>query len=204
MPVVVFPQFEFKRIIRERRERGIDLHDEVWDGVYVMSPEADNQHQKLSGLLFSVFHQALLPLRGVDVYPPINIADRDDHWANNYRCPDVSVFVPGNPAQDRGTYWVGGPDFLVEVRSRGDRSRKKFAFYASVNVREVLFVNRRPWTLELHRHDGTQWQLIGKSSLAQPLLLSSDTTGLVFRLSPGLSRPTIEIIRASDGAQWII
>ena len=52
-----------------------------------------------------------------------------------------------------GTFWYGGPDFAVEVISPFDRSRKKFEFYARVGVRELLLVNRKPWSLELYRLD---------------------------------------------------
>ena len=37
---------DLAHLIRERRECGGDRYDEVWDGVYVMSPLADNEHQQ--------------------------------------------------------------------------------------------------------------------------------------------------------------
>ena len=39
---------DLAHLIRERRESGGDRYDEVWDGVYVMSPLADNEHQQLA------------------------------------------------------------------------------------------------------------------------------------------------------------
>ena len=38
---------DLAHLIRELRECGGDRYDEVWDGVYVMSPLADNEHQQL-------------------------------------------------------------------------------------------------------------------------------------------------------------
>jgi len=46
---------------------------------------------------------------------------------------------------------VGGPDFAVEILNPGDRTPEKLPFYASVNVRELLVVDRDPWSLELFR-----------------------------------------------------
>ena len=43
-------------IIRQRQDLGIDHHDEVWDGVYVMPPLANNPHQ----VLVSRFNTILL------------------------------------------------------------------------------------------------------------------------------------------------
>ena len=45
-------------IIRDRQKKGIDGHDEVWDGVYIVSPFASNPHQtivtRLTHILCSV------------------------------------------------------------------------------------------------------------------------------------------------------
>src|SRR4051794_6469068 len=117
MPLLILDRVKAKQLIRQRRRTGADRKDEVWDGVYVMSPEADNQHQFLTGKFVSVFDQALGGLAGIRVFPSINISDREKGWRKNYRCPDVAVFLPGNPAQDCGTHWFGGPDFAVEVLS---------------------------------------------------------------------------------------
>ena len=35
-----------ERLLAERRASGGDRYDEVWDGVYVMSPLADDEHQR--------------------------------------------------------------------------------------------------------------------------------------------------------------
>jgi Uma2 family endonuclease len=69
----------------------------------------------------------------------------------DYRCPDAMIYLRGNPAQNRGTHWYGGPDVAVEIVSPGDRSYEKLDFYAAVNTREVLIVDRKPWVLTLFR-----------------------------------------------------
>jgi Uma2 family endonuclease len=131
------------------------------------------------------------------------VSDRPRRWKRNYRCPDVAIFLPGNPAEDRGTHWFGGPDFAVEIISPYDRSRQKFDFYAKVGVRELLLVVRRPWSLELYRRVDKQFDLVGKSepALDSPLL-SSEVLNLGFRLVPESKRPRIEISQAEQNLCW--
>src|SRR5947208_2074247 len=115
--LVVFNRDDIKRLIRERRRAGVDRFDEVWDGVYMMSSNPDNQHQHLAHKLTGAIEQAIDAEESYRVFSGVNITDREENWEKNYRCPDVVVFLPGNPAQDRGTHWYGGPDFAVEIIS---------------------------------------------------------------------------------------
>ena len=55
---------ELKRLIRQRRRCGGDRYDEVWDGVYVMAPLADNEHQSLGLKLAIALSDALALDRG--------------------------------------------------------------------------------------------------------------------------------------------
>ena len=201
MPIVILQNDQFRRIVRRRQLMGGDRHDEVWNGVYFMSPLADNNHQEL-GLKLAMAFMANLGDGGARVYPGINVSDRPDGWRKNYRCPDVAVFLPGNPAEDRDSHWFGGPDFAVEVLSRGDRSRKKFDFYRNVGVRELLLVSRRPWRLELYRAAGVGWTLVGNSTPTAPVLLASDVLSTTFRLVPGEPRPSIEVTRDDGSQTW--
>src|SRR5207302_10616346 len=106
------------------------------------APPADNVHQFFSGKFVSIIDQVIGAIPGVKVLPGAGISDRKEKWTKNFRVPDVSVFLPGNPAKDRGTHYLGGPDFAVEIISKKDRSRKKFEFYAEVGVKEFLLVDR--------------------------------------------------------------
>jgi len=195
---------DLAHLIRERRECGGDRYDEVWDGVYVMSPLADNEHQRLGFTLSSAIHAALGSREDIQVFPGCNVSSRSQRWRRNYRCPDVAVFLPGNPAEDRDTHWFGGPDFAVEIQSPCDRSQEKFGFYAKVGVRELMFVARRPWSFELHRRAGQEWQLVGKSEpTAESLLLKSAVLPLGFRLVPATERPRIEVSQTEGDLRWL-
>ena len=184
----------------ERQLTGADRFDEVWEGVYMMAPLADDEHQDLQLGLASAIRSAALPL-GALVRAGVNVSDRDEDWKHNYRCPDVVAFLPGTTAKNRGTYWLGGPDFAVEIISRHDRSRDKFPFYAGVNVRELLLVDRHPWALELHVLNESAYTLLGTSTLGTPALLRSSVLPLSFRLIPGPLRPQIEILHHA-GQRW--
>lgn len=128
MTVMVLDQGIAARLKAERAATGLDQHDEVWEGIYMMAPIANNEHQDLQGRLVSAFRNAL----GFDgperVVAGGNVSDREDDWTHNYRVPDVIVVLPGSAARDCWTHWCGGPDLCVEVITPGDRSRDKLDF----------------------------------------------------------------------------
>ena len=205
MPHLLLPKDAFRRLIRRRRAWGADRHDEVWNGVYVMAPDADNEHQGLVTLLTTTIAGAIKPPGQPLIYAGVNVSDQSEKWTKNYRCPDVAVFLPGNPAEDRGSHWYGGPDFAVEIVSKGDRSRQKLDFYAKVSVKELLLINRRPWRLELYRNcDGTLLPV----GVAEPgptaLILVSEVLPVSFRLTPAEPRPRILVTQTVDGRTWTI
>jgi Uma2 family endonuclease len=202
MAKLILPSPDLKELIRDRRKRGADRLDEVWDGTYVMAPPPNNEHAtvvtRLCGALL-----ALVGDPGAQVIQGCGVTDRREGWKRSYRVPDVSVFLPGNAAEDCGTHWYGGPDLAIEVVSPKDRSRKKLGFYAKVGVRELLLVDRDPWRLELYRLDGAELKPAGVAEPGSDARLLSGVTGLELRLLPGESRPRIELRRVSDGASWL-
>ena len=204
MVMVAFNRQELKALIRRRRAIGADRFDEVWNGVYVMAPAANTEHFDLTGELSFVVKSAIPDRKAVRVHSGANVSDRQEKWTKNYRVPDLAVFLPGNPAQDMGPYWFGGPDFAVEVISPDDRSRKKLEFYAKVGVRELLLVDRKPWSLELYRLTDGELMLVGKLAPGSSEILASEVLPISFRLLPGEPRPTIEVTQTEDARTWLI
>ena len=202
--LLILDRDEQRRIIRRRRRLGLDRHDEVWNGVYVMSPEANNEHQALLGDLLVALANALANEKGVKVRPALNITDRPVGWRQNFRCPDLNIFLPGSTAEDRGSHFLGGADFTVEIVSPGDRSRQKIDFYAAVGVQELLLIDRDPWRLELYRKSGDTLALVGTSDPEGSQDLPSVVLPLVFRLVPGDPRPQIEVRRADGAEHWLV
>ena len=202
MPMLVLDRYQERSVRADRKVSGADRWDEVWDGVYMVMPLPNDEHQEIVAEFVIAFRAALG--KGVKIRPGVNVSDRDGDWEKNYRGPDVAVFLEGTSAVNRGAYWLGGPDFAVEVVSKGDRSRKKLAFYASVNVRELLLIHRASWRLELYRLDGGKLGLAGQSTLDDPAILPSVVLPLTFRLIPGAERPAIEVARLDGGEHWAV
>jgi Uma2 family endonuclease len=197
------PELE-NELIERRRRTGADRFDEVWDGVYVMAPLADNEHQGLATGISAALHAAVEGARPGTVYAGVNVSDRADDWMQNYRCPDVAVFGKRGRATNCQTHWLGGPDFVVEITSPRDRSREKLSFYARVGTRELLLVDRDPWSLDLYRLEASELCLVGRSTLAVPRKLTSQVISLDWRLSSGETRPLIHISRTDGQQEWII
>ena len=191
------------RLKAEREETGLDRYDERWEGVYMMAPIADTEHLDLQGMLVWALRSAF-GSGGPRVAPGGNVSDREEDWTHNYRIPDVIVVLPGSAARDCGTHWCGGPDFCVEIASPGDRSRDKLDFYSRIGVRELLLVDRDPWSLELYRLTSGSLTLIGSSGLAAPHELKSTVVPVSFRIMAGTPRPQIELTQHDGVQRWVV
>src|SRR5262245_12684169 len=101
-------------IIEERKRKGLDLYDEVWDGVYVMPTVPTMAHQKLVKNLCVIIDLVVTETGKGDVVPGANITDRRTNWTQNFRVPDVVVLLNNSRAIDHETHVFGGPNFLVE------------------------------------------------------------------------------------------
>jgi Uma2 family endonuclease len=201
--LVTDPSLE-ERLIAERQASGGDRFDEVWEGTYVMAPLPNDEHQEIQTSLATIFKIVVdWPGAGL-VRAGVNVSDRDEGWEHNYRCPDVVVFMKGTSARNCDIHWVGGPDFAVEVRSPGDRTRDKLPFYASVNVRELLIVERRPWSVELYRLTSGALAPVGLSTADAAVTLNSEVLPLSFRLIPASPRPTIEVAHRETKQLWSV
>jgi Uma2 family endonuclease len=202
MTVIIRDPLLADRFREEREKSGNNERDEVWEGVLVVPPSANNEHQRIVSRIASVFSGLVDWDRGDQVLPGANVSDRVSDWLFNYRIPDVLVYLAGNPAVDHGTFWHGGPDVAVEIVSRGEDSHAKFAFYASVNTRELLIVDRDPWAVELYQLRGGHLVRAGRSDLPNPATLPSSVLPLTFRLEGAVPRPRIVMTHAVSGQVW--
>ena len=201
--LVTDPQLE-EELLAQRRAWGGDRHDEVWEGTYVMSPWPNDEHQEFVSRLVFIL-ETVVGQEGLGrVRPGVNLSDQPDNWTYNYRCPDVIVFLNDTKAVNHGAFWEGPADFLVEIVSRRDLTYEKLPFYEGLGVREVLIIDRDPWKLELHRHDGARLALVGRSTAESGEVLASAVVPLQFRLVPGQARPRIEVTHPGSGRQWTL
>ncbi|XZE52021.1 Uma2 family endonuclease [Planctomycetaceae bacterium SH139] len=191
------PVLEYE-LIEKRKAIGADRYDEVWDGVYVMSPLANNEHQDFVTELAAVFRIAV-DWKGLGkTLAGANVSDRRDGWKQNYRVPDVLVFLSDCQAIDCGTHWFGGPDLAIEVVSEGDQSLEKLDFYAKVNTAMVLVIDRNPMQLTLYRNsDSGKMQPQAISNRENPSMISLGS----IPVSMGLVADTGDTIqmRSDDG-----
>ena len=93
---------------------------------------------------------------------------------------------------------VGGRDL-----SPGDRTSQKIPFYASVNVRELLVVERDPWFIELYRLDGGKLSSVEPSTPGSMQSLRSQVLPVTFTLLAG-QRPQIEVAHNATPQRWIV
>jgi Uma2 family endonuclease len=199
MTTIVLDTSAEAEYIADRRAKGLDRYDEVWDGVYIMSPLPEYYHQEIVSDLNSCLQAALRRQKLGRVVPGCNVSDRAVDWTKNYRGPDVVVYLNTTTAKFHGTHWEGGPDFAVEVASENDRTWDKLEFYAKVNTRELLIVDRNPWRLTLLRLDAGAMQEVGSSQLSDNSELVSAVIPFSFRLVTRSYGPAIEIKNLTDG-----
>jgi Uma2 family endonuclease len=204
MVVLILDEYLEQRLHEERKARGVDRWDEVWDGVYRILPPPDVEHQKIVSRLVVALGHALEGSEGSDLLAGTNVSDRTDNWMHNFRCPDVAVFLPGTSASNHDAFWHGGPDFAVEITSPGDDTREKIPFYATVGTRELLIVERDPWSLELFRLAGEKLISTGTSDLAHSRSLSSQVVPFTFRLVAGSPRPHLEVTATATGESRLV
>jgi Uma2 family endonuclease len=201
--LITDPQIE-QRLRAEREARGASRYDEVWEGTYMMAPMPNDEHQELVMRLGSIFEHVIgWPGLG-KVRPGINISDRKKDWEHNYRIPDIAVFLEGGRAENCQSFWYGGPDFVVEIASSGDRVLEKLPFYGTVGVRECLLIERDPWRLVLYRLMGEQLSPVAESTLTHGQVIASEVLPFTFRLHAVPERPQIEVLCTASRQHWVV
>lgn len=198
MSVVVNDQLLASKLIAGRKASGDDRFDEVWNGVYFMSPMTDIEHQNLTSELTTVLRMLMDWNNLGTTLAGANISDQKEDWTSNYRVPDVLFFLNGTSAVDCGTHWHGGPDFVIEIVSSGDRTLDKLDFYASVNTRELLVIDRNPWKLTLYGLRDLALVPIAVSSFTQQAKIESNILPIHFWLDNNSS--SLKLVDRTDGS----
>ncbi|MGH9157919.1 MAG: Uma2 family endonuclease [Acidimicrobiales bacterium] len=141
-------------LLEERRRRGADRWDEMWDGVLHMVPPPSGDHQRLGGLLFRVM-APLADAAGLVAHYETGLfrpgVDRD------YRVPDHTYARPDQVSR-RGV--EGGAPLVVEIRSPGDESYEKLDWFAAMAVGEVLVIEPDTRAVELFALRGDRLVLV--------------------------------------------
>lgn len=194
-----------RRLHEQRVLTGADRFDEVWEGTYMMAPMPNDEHQRLVSRLVYILEETIgVPGHG-QVRAGVNVSDRSgtDDWRENYRVPDVAVFLATGRARNQGAYWLGGPDFVIEIVSPEDRTYDKLPFYAKVGVRELLIVNPGSKMLELYSLQGDALQRSGASTSGAAGVLASQALPFQFEISPARFFQ-VQVRRTTDGQVWLL
>jgi Uma2 family endonuclease len=202
MATVIMDRGLAEQLREERKAAGSDRWDEVWEGTYMMAPLPNAEHQQIALRIAAICEETVGWNDETMVLPGTNVSDRDKGWQQNFRCPDVVVYLPQTRARNCHTHWVGGPDFAVEITSPDDQTRDKIPFYSKIGTRELLIIDRDPWSLELLRLSAKKLKSVGISTGKKAQPLRSRVLPLSFRLTSGSNRPVIEVVRSTDEKIW--
>lgn len=162
-----------QEMLDERRRLGLDVFDEMWDGVLHMVPPPGGPHQRLNTRLNAVVF-AVAEQRGLVPSMETGLFRAD----NDYRVPD-QLFSSSEHLSERG---VEGAELVVEILSPRDETYEKIDFYGRVGVREMLVVHPKDRRVELLRSVG------GRLMPVQPGpdgALVSEVLGVAFRTVDG-------------------
>src|SRR5690606_31026515 len=151
-----------------------------------------DEHQDLVGCFGTILGN-LIQFAGLGkVRPGVNLAADPSDWKFDFRVPDVIVFLNDTKAELFDSFWSGAADFVVEITSPGDDTRAKLPFYEKLGIRELLIVDRKPWKLELYRHDGEKLSLVTSAAADKPGVECS-VVPLRASLRSGKERPDVVV-----------
>ena len=159
-------------VILERRRLGLDGFDEMWDGELHMTPLPRWEHQ---GILHNLqyFFRAHWEETGegvcrpnVGVKPPgtPDVEVAGEMLPRNYRGPDLVFLLRGHEDRVQEGCVVGPPDAVIEVRSPGDETYKKFPFFHSLGIPEVIVVHRDTKAVELYELGADEYRRVAPAA----------------------------------------
>ncbi len=148
-------------LIEERRKRGLDRHDEMWEGVYHMVPPPSEEHQDIVDTLFGMFF-AYVAKHGLGRLRSMKGVRDLSSPEQNFRVPEWIFLRSGREhlLVAKSSYVDEGPDLVLEVRSPGDETLDKIPFYEKMRVGELLLIDRDTRSVKLHRLAGDGFRTI--------------------------------------------
>jgi Uma2 family endonuclease len=146
--VVGGEQPEIAAWLARRRTLGQDGFDEVWEGVYHVSPNARSEHAQVAAEIVAVLRDRAWAA-GLVGAGPFNLGvDRED-----FRVPDGGWFAASSP----GALYVPTAAAVLEVLSPDDETFAKFDFYAARGVQEILIAHPTARWARCWARQGTQF-----------------------------------------------
>lgn len=165
--------------LAQRRSRGLDRWDEMWEGVLHMTPAPSVEHQRILVRIIGFMEPRLRTAGRGRLVAGINVFRE----TSDYRIPDLT-FVAAARAHILHEDGVrgGGPDAVIEIRSPEDETFEKRPFFAALGVREVIVIDRDTKRPEVYRLDGSQYFALQQDT---ERWLRSETTMVRFAVVAG-------------------
>ena len=177
--------------LAHRRSRGLDRWDEMWEGVLHMTPAPSLEHQRVLDRMIGLLEPHLRTTGRGRLISGINVFRE----SSDYRIPDLTFVGAGREHIMQGDgIRGGGPDAVIEIRSPEDETYDKLPFFAALEIREVLVVDRDTKRPEIYRLAGSQYVALQPDSDGWVV---SNTMGVRFRVVDG---PPSQ--RSAEPAAW--
>jgi len=136
-------------LLDDRRSKGLDRSDEMWEGELHMVPSPSESHQAVAAELFLIL-APLAKARGMlPRYDPTGLFRPGVD--NDYRVPD-QVYARPEVRSERGI--EGAASLVVEILSPHDETYRKLDWYGTVGVAEVLVIEPGTRRVELFANVG--------------------------------------------------
>jgi Uma2 family endonuclease len=169
-------------VLAQRKLRGLYRCDEMWEGVLHMGSSPGVAHQRTLAELSVFLHPLVKESKRGTLQLGINVFSERSR-EEDYRIPDLTFVAAGResilkPDGIRG----GGPDAVVEIRSPGDESYDKLPFFAALEVREVVIIDRDSKRPEVFRLAGSQYLAVAPDREGW---VPSECLGVRFRADEG-------------------
>lgn len=177
-------------LLEERARLGLDVRDEMWEGVLHMVPPTTTGHQLFASDLLVAIRSILGETARVGLEAGVRAPGSG---LTSYRVPDLFV-VRTERAEILRSFVEGAPDLAVEIRSPGDESLEKLPFYARLGVPEVLIIERDTKEPRLFRLAGAEYLSVSRDRDGKLLL---DGLDLAFRREEG----PVLLVTSRDGSR---
>ncbi len=166
---------ELEVYMAKRARLGLDRCDEVWEGEYHMTPAPNRRHADLEAQLGELLGPRARAV-GLRPYGNLNIGEKE-----NYRIPDRSFIDPSV----EGDIYLPTATVVVEILSQDDDTYKKFPFYATRGIAEILVVDPAKRTVQWFVRAGASTEAPAEpfieASASVVLGLSSETLAAELR-----------------------
>ena len=177
----------------------------MWDGIYVMSPDAEFRASDFVGeLVYRLRDRSAISSAAAIVLPGLNVSDRVEGWHKNYRIPTSPSTSPATRPGIAGRTCAAAPILPSRSSAKATWPAGSSTSTPRSTPANSCCIDRDPWALELYRLADGRLELVGDLDPGRARDPDQPVLPLTFRLVPGEGRPTLEVARLDGGQTWRI